>query len=69
MTPLDLATNTVVGLPIPVGGNPRSIAITPDGTTAYVANSLSNDVSVWENSGENVAEVVVVLHFYQGRLI
>ena len=31
---IDLATNTVVGSPIPVGSNPHGIAITPDGTTA-----------------------------------
>lgn len=35
VTPIDVATN-VAGTPIPVGANPNEIAITPDGTTAYV---------------------------------
>ena len=43
---IDVATNTVVGSPIPVGDTPLGIAITPDGTTAYVANFASNNVSV-----------------------
>ena len=43
---IDVATNTVVGSPIPVGSTPFSIAITPDGTSAYVANLGSHSVSV-----------------------
>ena len=35
-----------VGTPIAVGTAPRDIAITPDGTRAYVANSGSANVSV-----------------------
>ena len=38
MTPIDTATNAP-GTPIPVGSSPSAIAITPDGMTAYVANS------------------------------
>ncbi len=41
----DLNTPSVVD-PILVGTNPRGIAITPDGTRAYVANRVSGDVSV-----------------------
>ena len=37
---IDTATNTVVGLPIPVGVPPR-VAVTPDGTKVYVTNSAS----------------------------
>ena len=37
VTPIATATNTA-GPPIPVGGYPDAIAITPDGKTAYVAN-------------------------------
>lgn len=37
VTPIDLATNTP-GTPVRVGKNPVSIAITPDGKTAYVGS-------------------------------
>jgi YVTN family beta-propeller protein len=46
---IDTATNlevTGAGLPIPVGAAPAGIAITPDGTHAYVANVDSDSVSV-----------------------
>ena len=43
VTPIVTATNTP-GEPIDVGNEPFAIAITPDGTTAYVANT-------WENTG------------------
>src|SRR6266566_730045 len=42
---IDTSTNTVVAT-IPVGIIPEAIAITPDGTRAYVANAGSNTVSV-----------------------
>ncbi len=42
VTPIDTATNTA-GTPIPVGTAPFGIAITPNGTTAYVANNGSNN--------------------------
>jgi DNA-binding beta-propeller fold protein YncE len=44
VTPIAIATNRA-GAPIPVGQAPTGIAITPDGTTAYVTD-LSNK-SVW----------------------
>jgi YVTN family beta-propeller protein len=47
--PLDTATNTV-GTAIPVGSSPWPIAITPDGATAYVANSASNNVTPIDTS-------------------
>lgn len=37
MTPIQTATGTS-GRPIHPGNNPQAIVITPDGTTAYVAN-------------------------------
>jgi outer membrane autotransporter protein len=43
---LDTATNTLVGSPIPVGGFPEGVAVTPDGRFTYVANVRSNTVSV-----------------------
>jgi YVTN family beta-propeller protein len=47
--PIDTATNTA-GTPIPIGtgppgGGPATIAITPDGKTAYVLNYLSATVT------------------------
>jgi len=44
VVPIATATNTA-GTPIPVGRAPSAIAITPDGTTAYVANFLSGTVT------------------------
>jgi YVTN family beta-propeller protein len=41
---IDTATNTVVAT-IPVGVSPIGVAITPDGTRAYVTNEGSNTVS------------------------
>ena len=35
VTPIDLTTDTA-GSPIAVGNNPQSIAVSPDGTTAWV---------------------------------
>ena len=39
---IDTATNTVVAT-IPVGGNPFGVAITPDGTRAYVTDFTSRE--------------------------
>ena len=44
VTPIDAATNTA-GKAIPVGRHPQDIVITPDGKTAYVANSGSDTVT------------------------
>lgn len=47
VTIFDVTTNTPVKLSeIPVGMDPRSVAVHPTGSTAYVANALSNTVSV-----------------------
>jgi YVTN family beta-propeller protein len=43
---IDTRTNLVVGEPIKVGESPSGIAITPDGSRAYVANANSEFVSV-----------------------
>ena len=42
----DVEANAIVGTPIAVGADPRSIAISPDGKTAYVANNGDHTVSV-----------------------
>jgi len=44
VTPITVATNTA-GTPIPVGDAPFAVAVTPDGSTAYVANFSSSDVT------------------------
>ena len=44
VTPVTVASNAP-GADIPVGTNPQAIAITPDGRTAYVANTGSNNVT------------------------
>ena len=44
VTPIATATDTA-GPPIAVGTSPIAVAITPDGTTAYVANSDSGNVT------------------------
>ncbi|HEV2989164.1 MAG TPA: YncE family protein [Candidatus Angelobacter sp.] len=43
---ISTATNTVVGLPIPVGNSPTVPAITPDGAFVYVPNFFDSTVSV-----------------------
>ena len=40
MSVIDTTTNQVVAT-IPVGDNPRAVAVTPDSTRAYVANAGS----------------------------
>ena len=44
MVPISTATNTA-GAPIPVGGSPVAIAVTPDGRTAYVASRTPGTVT------------------------
>ena len=39
---ISTATDTVIGTPIPVGVYPEDIAITPDGSHAYVADPGTN---------------------------
>jgi YVTN family beta-propeller protein len=45
---ISTATNKVLAAPIPVGEEPGSIAITPDGKFAYVVNVAGESVSVIE---------------------
>jgi YVTN family beta-propeller protein len=44
VTPIDIATNTA-GTPITLGGSPVSVAITPDGKTAFVTTLGSDGVT------------------------
>jgi YVTN family beta-propeller protein len=52
LTPLDLETNQA-GAAIPVG-RPDSVAISPDGRTAYVSNELAGTVSVIDTATDSV---------------
>lgn len=54
VTVIDTATNQVVGAPIEVGLEPFGIAITPDGTRAYVVNTGSDTVSVIDTATNRV---------------
>jgi YVTN family beta-propeller protein len=56
---IDTATNTVIAI-IPVGVGPIGIAITPDGTRAYVTNEVSNTVSVIDTASNTVGETIPV---------
>ncbi len=49
MVPISTATNTV-GTPISAGYRPGMIAITPDGTTAYVAYTPANHGGLFTRS-------------------
>ena len=54
---IDLATREVV-TGIPVGNDPRSIAILPDGSRAYVTNFISDDISVIDLATHQVAATI-----------
>jgi YVTN family beta-propeller protein len=45
---------------VPVGTNPAGVAVTPDGTHAYVTNFFSNNVSVIDSANNTVAATVDV---------
>ncbi len=46
LTEISLTTDSIVGSPVALDGGPLSIAISPDGSTGYVANSMGNTVSI-----------------------
>ncbi len=56
---IDAASNTVVAT-VPVGSLPQGVAVTPDGTHAYVANEFSNTVSVIDTTSNTVVATVTV---------
>src|SRR3977135_1551829 len=57
---IDTATNTVVGIPIPVGREPFGVAVSPDGKHAFVANRGSNNVSVIDTATNMIVATVAV---------
>jgi YVTN family beta-propeller protein len=58
LTPIDLVTNQA-GAAIAVGGRPESVAISPDGRTAYVSNELAGTVSVIDTATDSVIGVPI----------
>jgi YVTN family beta-propeller protein len=56
---IDTASNTVVAT-VGVGMNPFGVAITPDGTRAYVTNANSSSVSVIDTASNTVVATVGV---------
>lgn len=54
---IDTATNTVIAT-VAVGRAPEGIDITPDGAFAYVANALSNTVSVLDTATNTVVATI-----------
>ena len=56
---IDTATNTVTAT-VPVGDNPRGVAINPAGTRVYIPNLKDNNVSVINTSTNTVITTVAV---------
>jgi YVTN family beta-propeller protein len=46
VTAIDSTTNTVIGSPVAVGHTPDTVAVSPDGATAFVTNEADNTISV-----------------------
>ena len=60
---IDTATRTVVAT-VPVGSYPTRVAVSPDGSLAYVTNGLSRDVSIIDTATHTaVATVPMPLSF------
>ncbi|HLJ84722.1 MAG TPA: GH92 family glycosyl hydrolase [Candidatus Eremiobacteraceae bacterium] len=59
ITPIDPNTD-VTGVDIPVGLNPRDLALSPDGARVYVADNGSNDVSVVDTGSQKTIATVKV---------
>ena len=56
---IDTSTNNVTAT-VPVEKWPEAVAVTPDGTKAYMANSFSNTVSIIDTATNNVTATVPV---------
>ncbi len=55
VTVIDTTTNEVVGEPIAVGDEPRSIAFSPDGASAYIVNRGDHSLSIVDTATKAVA--------------
>ena len=62
---IDTATNNVTAT-MPVGSGPGGVAVTPDGTKVYVANSNDGTVSVIDTGTNNVTATVNVGNYLSG---
>jgi|CXWL01.1.fsa_nt_gi YVTN family beta-propeller protein len=51
---IDLATNQVVGSPIPIANNPRAVAVSTDGLRAYIGRQTAAFVSVLDTTTNTV---------------
>jgi YVTN family beta-propeller protein len=59
VTPINTATGAV-GQAIQVGTGPNYIAVTPDGTIAYVVNSTSNTVTPIQTATNTAGNAIKV---------
>ena len=59
MSVIDTATNTVIAT-IPVGDTPCGVAVSPDGTRAYVTNLVDDTVSVIDTATNTVTATIPV---------
>ena len=59
MSVIDSATNKVVAT-VPVGSDPKGVAVNPDGHDAYVANNRSGAISVIDTATNKVVATVLV---------
>jgi YVTN family beta-propeller protein len=64
VTPITVATNTP-GTPIPVGNTPEGVAITADGTTAYVTGGGENRTRIRRQRA--FAQLTTLLGYAYGR--
>ena len=65
MSVINTATNTVTAT-IAVGAAPDAVAVSPDGSLAYVANRNSNTVSVINTATNTVITTIGVGTFPEG---
>jgi len=61
-------TNTVIAT-VPVGSYPQAIAVSPDGTRAYVTNMISNNVSVIDTTTNTVTATVNIENYPSGIVV
>jgi YVTN family beta-propeller protein len=64
---LDAATHQIT--PVPVGGVPKGVAVSPDSTRVYVANSQDNTVSVLRTDNNQIIAIPQVGARPQGTAV
>lgn len=58
---VDIATNAVVGNPIPVGTRPVGVAVSPSGAKVYISNVYDNSISVIDSTTNLVIDTITGL--------